>query len=81
MSKEYIPTGTSSIAAGPDPWQNLAVAIVYSGFSDKDEDFFKSEWAAHLMEYIGIFSSPLSWYRRYRRQYDKEVKHNGRRSR
>lgn len=40
----------------------LASAIVYSGVTDKDVDFFRSEWAKIIFTGLGIEADPLDWY-------------------
>lgn len=45
-----------------DPFQGLAMAIVYSGVVEKDAKFFCSDWAKTLFRYLGIETDPLNWY-------------------
>lgn len=40
----------------------LATAIVYSGVTDKDVNFFRSEWAKIIFSGLGIKADPLDWY-------------------
>ena len=40
----------------------LATAIVYSGVTNKDVDFFCSEWAKIIFSGLGIEADPLDWY-------------------
>lgn len=40
----------------------LATAIVYSGVTNKDVDFFRSEWAKIIFNGLGIEADPLNWY-------------------
>ena len=40
----------------------LASAIVYSGVTNKDVDFFRSEWAKIIFNGLGIEADPLNWY-------------------
>lgn len=40
----------------------LASAIVYSGVTDKDVDFFRSDWAKIIFSGLGIEADPLDWY-------------------
>nr|DAJ10094.1 MAG TPA: hypothetical protein [Caudoviricetes sp.] len=40
----------------------LASAIVYSGVTNKDVDFFRSEWAKIIFNGLGIEADPLHWY-------------------
>lgn len=45
-----------------DPFQGLAMAIVYSGVIEKDAKFFCSDWAKSLFRYLDIETDPLDWY-------------------
>lgn len=40
----------------------LATAIVYSGVTNKDVEFFRSEWAKIIFSGLGIEADPLNWY-------------------
>lgn len=40
----------------------LASAIVYSGVTNKDVKFFRSEWAKIIFDGLGIEADPLDWY-------------------
>lgn len=40
----------------------LASAIVYSGVTNKDVEFFRSEWAKIIFDGLGIEADPLDWY-------------------
>lgn len=40
----------------------LASVIVYSGVTNKDVNFFRSEWAKILFSGLGIEADPLDWY-------------------
>lgn len=40
----------------------LASAIVYSGITEKDVKFFRSEWAKIIFNGLGIEADPLDWY-------------------
>ena len=40
----------------------LALAIVYSGVTNKDVKFFRSEWAKIIFNGLGIEADPLDWY-------------------
>ena len=40
----------------------LATAIVYSGVTNKDVKFFRSEWAQIIFDGLGIEADPLDWY-------------------
>lgn len=41
---------------------DLAMAIVYSGVTNKDVEFFRSEWAKIIFNGLGIEADPLDWY-------------------
>ena len=57
----------------------LATAIVYSGVTNKDVDFFRSEWAKIIFNGLSIEADPLDWY--YKIMNRKEwKKHGSRRS-
>lgn len=45
-----------------DPFQGLAMAIVYSGVVEKDAKFFCSDWAKSLFWHLGIETDPLDFY-------------------
>lgn len=45
-----------------DSMMYLASAIVYSGVTNKDVDFFRSEWAKIIFNGLGIEADPLDWY-------------------
>ena len=40
----------------------LASVIVYSGVTNKDVKFFRSEWAEIIFNGLGIEMDPLDWY-------------------
>lgn len=40
----------------------LASVIVYSGVTNKDVEFFRSEWAKIIFSGLGIEADPLNWY-------------------
>ncbi len=40
----------------------LASAIVYSGIAEKDDKFFRSDWAKIIFNGLGIEVDPLEWY-------------------
>lgn len=40
----------------------IASAIVYSGVTNKDVNFFRSEWAKIIFDGLGIEADPLDWY-------------------
>lgn len=57
----------------------LATVIVYSGVTNKDVKFFRSEWAKIIFNGLGIEAYPLDWY--YMIMNRKEqMKHDSRRS-
>lgn len=64
-----------SLLNGDDPMIYLASAIVYSGVTNKDVDFFRSQWAEIIFNGLGIEASPLDWY--YMILNRKELKKNG----
>lgn len=45
-----------------DPMLHYAIAIVYSGVTNKDVKFFRSEWAKIIFNGLGIEADPLDWY-------------------
>lgn len=53
----------------------IASAIVYSGVTNKDVDFFRSEWAKIIFNGLGIEADPLNWY--YMIMNRKERKKHG----
>lgn len=56
----------------------LATAIVYSGVTTNDVEFFRSGWAKIIFNGLGIEADPLDWY--YMILDRKERKKNGSRS-
>lgn len=58
-----------------DTMMYLATAIVYSGVTNKDVDFFRSEWARIIFNGLGIEADPLAWY--YKIMDRKESKNHG----
>lgn len=58
-----------------DSMMYLASAIVYSGVTNKDVDFFRSEWAQIIFNGLGIEADPLDWY--YMIMNRKERKKHG----
>lgn len=52
----------SILLESDDPFQGLAMAIVYSGVVEKDAKFFCSDWAKALFLALGIETDPLDWY-------------------
>lgn len=57
----------------------LASAIVYSGVSNKDVEFFRSEWAKIIFNGLGIEADPLDWYYKIMNKKERK-KHGSRRS-
>lgn len=57
----------------------LASAIVYSGVTNKDVDFFRSEWAKIIFNGLGIEADPLDWYYMIMNRKER-MKHGSRRS-
>lgn len=57
----------------------LATAIVYSGVTNKDVDFFRSEWAKIIFNGLGIEADPLDWYYKIMNRKERK-KHGSRRS-
>ena len=67
-----------SLLNSDDSMIYLATAIVYSGVTNKDVDFFRSEWAKIIFNGLGIEADPLNWY--YMIMNRKERKKHGSRS-
>lgn len=57
----------------------LASAIVYSGVTNKDVKFFRSEWAIIIFNGLGIEADPLDWYYMIMNRKERK-KHGSRRS-
>ena len=57
----------------------LASAIVYSGVTNKDVKFFRSEWAQIIFNGLGIEMDPLDWYYMILDRKERQ-KHGSRRS-
>lgn len=57
----------------------LASAIVYSGVTNKDVNFFRSEWAKIIFNGLGIEADPLEWYYMIMNRKERK-KHGSRRS-
>lgn len=57
----------------------LATAIVYSGVTNKDVEFFRSEWAKIIFDGLGIEADPLNWYYMILDRKERQ-KHGSRRS-
>ncbi len=58
-----------------DSMMYLASTIVYSGVTNKDVEFFRSEWAKIIFNGLGIEANPLDWY--YMIMNRKERKNHG----
>lgn len=56
----------------------LASVIVYSGVTNKDVNFFRSEWAKIIFDGLGIEADPLNWYYMILDRKEKQ-KHGSRR--
>lgn len=57
----------------------IASAIVYSGVTNKDVEFFRSEWAKIIFSGLGIEMDPLDWYYMILDRKERQ-KHGSRRS-
>lgn len=57
----------------------LASAIVYRGVTDKDVEFFRSEWAKIIFNGLDIEADPLDWYYMIIDRKERQ-KHGSRRS-
>lgn len=57
----------------------IASAIVYSGVTNKDVNFFRSEWAKIIFNGLGIEADPLDWYYMILNRKER-LKHGSRRS-
>lgn len=57
----------------------LASVIVYSGVTNKDVNFFRSEWAKIIFNGLGIEADPLDWYYMIMNRKERK-KHGSRRS-
>lgn len=62
-----------------DPLIYMASAIVYSGVTNKDVNFFRSEWAKIIFDGLGIKADPLDWYYMIMNRKERR-KHGSRRS-
>lgn len=56
----------------------LATAIVYSGVTTNDVEFFRSEWAKIIFNGLGIEADPLGWYHMIMDRKERD-KHGSRR--
>lgn len=57
----------------------MATVIVYSGVTNKDVKFFRSEWAKNIFNGLGIEVDPLDWYYMILDRKERQ-KHGSRRS-
>lgn len=57
----------------------LASVIVYSGVTNKDVEFFRSEWAKIIFNGLGIETNPLEWYYKIMNRKERKT-HGSRRS-
>lgn len=62
-----------------DSMMYLATAIVYSGVTNKDVEFFRSEWAKIIFNGLGIEADPFDWYSKIMDRKERK-KHGSRRS-
>lgn len=62
-----------------DPMLCWVMAIVYSGVTNKDVEFFRSEWAKIIFNGLGIEAEPLDWYYKIMNRKERK-KHGSRRS-
>lgn len=62
-----------------DPLIYLAFALVYSGVTNKDVKFFRSEWAKIIFSGLGIEAEPIDWYYKIMNRKGQK-KHGSRRS-
>lgn len=68
-----------SLLNSNDSLISLATAIVYSGVTNKDVNFFRSEWAEIIFSGLGIEADPLDWYYMILDRKERQ-KHGNRRS-
>lgn len=69
----------ATLLNGDDSMIYLAMGIVYSGVTNKDVDFFRSEWAKIIFSGLGIEADPLDWYYMILDRKERQ-KHGSRRS-
>lgn len=56
-----MPTPNSNIG-----YHDLICAVILNGLQARDRQFFESEWAAALMDYVGLSDmSPVEYYELY----------------
>lgn len=48
-----------------NPWEALALAIILSGFKQRDKKFFMSKWAEELFSGLNIKGPPHLYYAAY----------------
>jgi hypothetical protein len=68
-----------SLLNSDDSMIYLAMTIVYSGVTNKDVDFFRSEWAKIIFNGLGLEADPLDWYYKIMNRKER-MKHGSRRS-
>lgn len=68
-----------SLLNSDDSMISLATVIVYSGVTNKDVNFFRSEWAKIIFKGLGIEADPLGWYYKILNRKER-MKHGSRRS-
>lgn len=68
-----------SLLSCNDSMLYLATVIVYSGVTNKDVEFFRSEWAKIIFNGLGIEADPLNWYYMIMNRKEQK-KHGSRRS-
>ena len=68
-----------SLLNSDDSMIYLAMTIVYSGVTNKDVEFFRSEWAKIIFNGLGIEADPLNWYYMILDRKERQ-KHGSRRS-
>lgn len=76
MKREY---NRVSLLNCDDSTIYIASAIVYSGVTNKDVKFFRSEWAKIIFNGLGIEMDPLDWYYMILDRKERQ-KHGSRRS-
>lgn len=76
MKRKY---NRASLLKCDDSLMYIASAIVYSGVTAKDVNFFRSEWAKIIFDGLGIEADPLDWYYMILNRKER-LKHGNRRS-
>ena len=70
---------SASLLNCDDSMMYFASVIVYSGVTNKDVEFFRSEWAKIIFNGLGIEAEPLNWYYMIMNRKERG-KHGSRRS-